>query len=199
MDTEATLVQIAHDPISFKESLRRILNSRVRRREDSPSLTCAAVLVPLLFKDGEWHVVVTQRTQHVEHHKGQISFPGGACEVEDADLRATALRETFEEIGIPPESVEILGVLDDFRTITSFVVTPFVAVVPNAIEYQLEEREVEAVLEVPLSFLLDPESSRIEPREHEGCLYQVLFWDYGSYTIWGATAQILKSMLDLIA
>lgn len=190
--------ELAHDPVAFKETLRRILIGRVRRREDDPALTCAAVLVPMLFRDGEWHVVVTQRTQHVEHHKGQISFPGGACEDQDVDLEATALRETFEEIGIPPDSVEILGVLDDFRTITSFVVTPFVAVVPASLDYRVEACEVESVLEVPLSFLLDPKSSRVEPREHEGRLYQVLFWDLGSYTIWGATAQILKGLLDLI-
>lgn len=198
MDTKPSLVHLAHDPVGFKTSLRRTLNSRLRRREDDPTLVCAAVLVPMLFRDGEWHVVVTQRTQHVEHHKGQISFPGGACEAEDVDLEATALRETFEEIGIPPECVEILGVLDDFQTITNFVVTPFVAVIPHPIDYRLEAREVESVIEVPLSFLRDPESSRVEPREHDGRLYQVLFWDYGSYTIWGATAQILKSLLDLI-
>lgn len=192
------LPELAHDPVEFKESMRRILNDRVRSKDDDPALTCAAVLVPMLFRDGEWHVVLTQRTHHVEHHKGQISFPGGACEAEDADLEATALRETFEEIGIPPDSVEVLGVLDDFRTITSFVVTPFVAVIRQPLDYRVEEREVESVLEVPLSFLLDPKSSRVEPREHEGRLFQVLFWDYGAYTIWGATAQILKGLLDLI-
>lgn len=198
MDTRPALAHLAHDPVGFIESLRHILTSRVRRTEDDPTLTCASVLVPMLFRDGEWHVVVTQRTQHVEHHKGQISFPGGACEAEDADLKATALRETFEEIGIPPDRVEILGVLDDFRTITNFVVTPFVAVVPYPLDYKIEAREVEAVLEVPLSFLLAPANSRMESREHEGRLYQVLFWDYGSYTIWGATARILKGLLDLM-
>jgi 8-oxo-dGTP pyrophosphatase MutT (NUDIX family) len=198
METMPTWVHLEHDPTRFKASLRRILNSRKRRTEEDPTLICAAVLVPMLFRDGEWHVVVTQRTQHVEHHKGQISFPGGACEAGDIDLQATALRETFEEIGIPPDQVEILGALDDFPTITNFVVTPFVAVVSHPVEYRLEACEVESVLEVPLSFLLDPESSRVEPREHDGRLYQVLFWDYGIYTIWGATAQILKGMLDLL-
>jgi 8-oxo-dGTP pyrophosphatase MutT (NUDIX family) len=198
METKLPVRRIIHDPARFKESLRHILSSRVRRAEADPTLTCAAVLVPMLFRDGEWHVVVTQRTEHVEHHKGQVSFPGGACEVDDVDLQATALRETFEEIGVPPNKVEILGSLDDFRTITRFVVTPFVAVIPYPIDYRLQIREVESVLEVPLSFLLDPQSSRVESREHEGQLYQVLFWDYGAYTIWGATAQILKGLLDLL-
>jgi 8-oxo-dGTP pyrophosphatase MutT (NUDIX family) len=156
------------------------------------------VLIPLLYKSGEWHVLVTQRTEQVEHHKGQISFPGGACDVGDAGLRATALRETFEEIGVPPESVEILGQLDDFPTISHFIVTPFVGVIPHPFGYRLNPREVEAVAEVPLSFLRDPTHLRIEQREHEGRFHDVLFWDYESYVIWGATARILKTLLDLI-
>jgi 8-oxo-dGTP pyrophosphatase MutT (NUDIX family) len=86
----------------FVQKVRRELERRERRTLRQEGLTCAAVLVPLLFRDGEWHVAVTQRTLDVEHHKGQISFPGGACEPGDADLEATALRETFEEIGVPP-------------------------------------------------------------------------------------------------
>jgi 8-oxo-dGTP pyrophosphatase MutT (NUDIX family) len=134
----------------------------------------------------------------VEHHKGQISFPGGACDVSDADLRATALRETFEEIGVPSESVEILGQLDDFPTVSHFVVTPFVGVIPHPFAYRLNRTEVEAVIEVPLSFLRDPTHLRVEQREHEGSVHEVLFWDYGTYVIWGATARILKTLLDSI-
>src|SRR5512139_3161706 len=104
----------------FKRNIHARLASRTRHTEDDPNLICAAVLVPLLYGDGEWHVLVTQRTEQVEHHKGQISFPGGACDTGDAGLRATALRETFEEIGVPPESVEVLGQLDDFPTISNF-------------------------------------------------------------------------------
>jgi 8-oxo-dGTP pyrophosphatase MutT (NUDIX family) len=108
------------------------------------------------------------------------------------------LRETSEEIGVPPEEVEVLGVLDDLATITSFVVTPFVGVIPYPFSYQLNEHEVEAVVEVPLSFLRDPSHLRVERREYQGHDYDVLFWDYGTHTIWGATARILKSLLDLI-
>ena len=92
------------------------------------------------------------------HHKGQISFPGGACEPEDTGLLATALRETEEEIGVPLETVEVLGALDDFPTITSFVVTPFVGVIPYPFAYVLNEDEVDSVIEVPISFLLDPDN-----------------------------------------
>jgi 8-oxo-dGTP pyrophosphatase MutT (NUDIX family) len=186
------------DPHWFTQRLRSILSTRDRRQVQDPGLICAAVLIPLLFKEGEWYVVVTQRTQNVEHHKGQISFPGGACDPDDVDLQATALRETFEEIGVPPDAVEILGALDDFSTITSFVVTPFIGVIPHSFAYRLERSEVEAVIEVPLSFLRVATHLRAEKREHQGRVYDVLFWDYGPYTIWGATAHILKTLLDLL-
>jgi 8-oxo-dGTP pyrophosphatase MutT (NUDIX family) len=181
----------------FQQQIRDILARRVRSKVEAPSLICAAVLIPLLSKNGEWYVLVTQRTQHVEHHKGQISFPGGACDPDDADLQATALRETFEEIGVPPESVEILGALDDFVTVTDFVVSPFVGVIPHPLAYRLNGREVDAVIEVPISYLRDRTHLRVEQREYQGRVHDVLFWDYGPYTIWGATAHMLKSLLDL--
>lgn len=198
MKDKAGLTQGGSQPRGFRHQVQDILARRVRRKIEDPSLICAAVLIPLLSKGGEWHVLVTQRTQHVEHHKGQISFPGGACEPADADLQATALRETFEEIGVPPEAVEILGALDDFVTITDFVVTPFVGVIPHPFAYRLNGCEVDAAIEVPLSFLHDHAHLRTEQREVRGRVIDVLFWDYGPYTIWGATAQMLKSLLDLL-
>ncbi|MGC9334281.1 MAG: NUDIX hydrolase [Anaerolineae bacterium] len=182
----------------LKWLVRDLLAERERRAGDAPHLTCAAVLLPLLCKGGEWHVLVTQRTHDVGHHKGQVSLPGGACEPGDASLRDTALRETYEEIGVPPESVEVLGVMDDFATVSSFVVTPFVGVIPHPFPYKLNRREVEAVVEVPLAFLHEPAHLRLEKREYGARSFSVLFWDFGPYTIWGATAQILKDFLDLI-
>lgn len=183
---------------SFPQHVRDALAQHPRRVAPASDLTCAAVLLPLLHKGGQWHVLFTQRTQDVEHHKGQISFPGGACEPVDEDLAATALRETYEEIGVPPRAVKILGALDDFPTITDFVVTPFVGILSPPLSYRLNPQEVEAVLEVPLSFFADPAGLRVEPREHRGQVFEVLFWDYGPHTIWGATARILKGFLDLI-
>lgn len=182
----------------FPQQIRALLTERQRRIIDDPALTCAAVLLPLLCKKGEWHVVVTQRTETMEHHRGQISFPGGACDLGDSDLLATALRETFEEIGVPPDVVQVLGALDDLPTVTNFVVTPFVGVIPHPVAYRPNHHEVAAVVEVPLSFLRDPAHLRVEPREYGGRVHDVLFWDYGPYTIWGATASILKGFLDLI-
>jgi 8-oxo-dGTP pyrophosphatase MutT (NUDIX family) len=153
----------------------------------------------LFNRGGEWCVLVTQRTQRVEHHKGQISFPGGACEPRDGSLEETALRETYEEIGVPPHEVEILGALDDFATISSFVVTPFVGLIPQRLAYRLNKAEVEAVIEVPLSFLREPDNLRVEQLEYQGELHDVLFWDYGPHVVWGATAHIMKSFIDLLA
>ena len=130
-------LQVGSDGFEVKQELEAVLRSRQRRTVSDPSLTCAAVLVPLLVRDGEWCVLVTRRTQHVGHHKGQMSFPGGACDAADAHLEATALRETYEEIGIPPEAVEVLGLLDDLPTITDFVITPFVGVIPYPFPYRL--------------------------------------------------------------
>jgi 8-oxo-dGTP pyrophosphatase MutT (NUDIX family) len=189
---------MSSDPKQIKQQIRTILSSRSRFILEDPALICAAVLVPLLFREGEWHVLVTQRSQTVEHHRGQISFPGGACDPEDANLLATALRETFEEIGVPPGAVEVLGALDDFATVTSFNVTPYVGVISRPFAFRLNRHEVEAVIEVPLSFLRDAAHLRVEQWEYEGSAFDVLFWDYGPYTIWGATARIIKGLLDLL-
>jgi 8-oxo-dGTP pyrophosphatase MutT (NUDIX family) len=182
----------------FKKRVRAILAQHPRRILSDPPLVRAAVLIPLLFKEGGWHVLVTQRTKTVEHHKGQISFPGGACDPDDADLLATALRETYEEIGIPPELVEVLGALDDHPTITNFVITPFVGVIPHPFTYRPNGYEVEQVIEVPLAYLCDSANLRVEQWDRgQGQVYDLLCWDYGSYSIWGVTARILKSFLDL--
>jgi 8-oxo-dGTP pyrophosphatase MutT (NUDIX family) len=182
----------------FVQRLRDSISTRQRRTSTDNELTCSAVLILLRHTFGEWHVVVTQRTETVGHHKGQMAFPGGACEPGDANLVATALRETEEEIGVRSRAIEILGALDDYPTITHFVVTPIVGILSEPTAYVLNRDEVANVVEVPLSFLADGTNLRREKREHQGKVYDLLFWDYGPYTIWGATAQMLKNLLDLI-
>lgn len=197
--TQPSAAAIDREPECFRSRLLAALAARVRTTLDDPSLTCAAVLIPLVFKDSEWRVVVTVRTEDVEHHKGQISFPGGACDPEDETLEATALREAYEEIGLPQEAVEVLGALDDFATVTDFAVTPVVGIVQHHGPYSLNQGEVAALVEVPLSFLREPGNLSVGQVEYKGELHDVLVWDYGPYSIWGATARMLKAFLDLLA
>ena len=134
----------------------------------------------------------------MKHHKGQISFPGGAFDNEDGDLRRTALRETYEEIGLKEKDVRIIGTLDDIVTSTKFVVTPFVGFLNYPYPFRLSQREIDELIEVPLSFLFDPECFS-ERERVEGGLKEVIFnYQYGKHAIWGATARILKQFLGLI-
>src|SRR5207247_5751626 len=130
----------------------------------------AAILILVCDREGEPHVVFTERTTHVEHHKGQISFPGGACDDSDDCLETTALRETFEEIGVRPEHVRIIGQLDDMVTISNFRVTPYVGLLssPTNYEFVVNDHEVAQVVEVPLSHLLDERNMELEIRQHHG-------------------------------
>ena len=135
----------------------------------------------------------------MEHHKGQISFPGGRQDKKDKDLLATALREAREEMGIIEKDVCILGELDDICTVsTDFCVSPFVALLPYPYPYKVNRQEIEEVIEVPLSGLLDNRRFRQELYEKDGQPFPVYFFQHQDHTIWGATAKILKQLLDLL-
>ncbi len=191
----------AKDSNAFKEKIRRILSQRVKHTivfTDAP-LAPAAVLVPLYKREGEYYLLFTKRTERLVHHKGQISFPGGAQHKEDRDLATTALRETFEEIGVKPEDVEILGELDRMGTVTSyFLITPFVGIIPYPYKFTVSQDEIEELVEVPISALLSKANYREENHEYEGKTYVASFFDYKGKVIWGATAKILKQFLDLV-
>jgi 8-oxo-dGTP pyrophosphatase MutT (NUDIX family) len=160
----------------------------------------AAVLVPIVDHGGEPWLVFTKRTERVGHHKGQISFPGGVVDPTDATMLEAALRECEEEIQLPRDAVEVLGVLDDSETVaTQFVITPFVGVVRRPVLWQPDGEEIEKVIEVPLAALVDEGNFRIEHWERDGIVRPVYFFEYQGDTIWGATARILKHYLDLIA
>ncbi len=185
----------------MKEKIRNILSQRERQTIafSDARLTAAAVIVPLYEKGGEYHILFTKRTEKVESHKGQISFPGGARQPEDPSLEDTALRETFEEVGVHPQDVEILGELDKMGTISSnFLITPFVAIIPYPYEFAVNRDEIEELVEVPLSALLDKGNYREEFQVYEGRPYQASFYHYKDKVIWGATARILKQFLDLV-
>lgn len=182
----------------MEEKIKEILAARDKNDLQEENLTRAAVLIPLFLKDGEYHILFTQRTEEVEHHKGQISFPGGRCDPGDHGLLETALREAQEEMGILREDVRILGELDDTCTFSDFCVSPFVGLIPYPYPFRVNPREIAEVIEVPLAGLLDERIFREENRERKGMPFPVYFYEYGPYTIWGATARILKQLLDLL-
>ena len=182
----------------LRKRIEAALADRPRRVVEREGLVPAAVLL-LLTHQAEPHVLFTKRTEQVAHHKGQISFPGGIVETWDASRLETALREAAEEIGLPPSAVEILGTLDDTETrATRFVITPFVGLIREPVRYTPDGREIERVLEVPLAALLDPANFRVEIWERDDQTSPVYFYEYRGETIWGATARILKQLLDIV-
>jgi 8-oxo-dGTP pyrophosphatase MutT (NUDIX family) len=158
-------------------------------------LSRAAVLVPLVFRGPEPELLFTRRTETVETHKGQISFPGGVMHENDSGTVATALRETEEEIGVPSALIEPLGLLDDLHTPTGFIITPVVGLVANLPGVHPNPAEVAEIFFVPLEFFLDPVSGRSEERRVGEKLWEVWYYDYGGRTIWGATAAIIRSLV----
>jgi 8-oxo-dGTP pyrophosphatase MutT (NUDIX family) len=177
------------------------LRARLEAREPFPSEPAdgqrrAAVLIPLYVREGALWIVLTRRTETVEHHRGQISFPGGAEEDADATPLQTALRETQEELGVEAEDVRYLGSLSPLTTVTDFYVEPFVGAIPYPYVFRPAEAEIAEVVEVPVAPLLDPRA--LERRAFPGRDEPVLFYHHGSHVIWGATARMLKELLDCL-
>ena len=163
-----------------------------------PRLRPAGVLIPLVERDDELTVILTERSADLRHHAGQISFPGGGMERHDADIVATALREAHEEVGISPTDVEVAGFLKPTPTVTGFAVTPVVGFVPAAVELTLDPVEVRQAFEVPLDFLMDAGNAVTTQREFEGETVSVISYDYDGHRIWGATAGILMALMDIL-
>lgn len=158
----------------------------------------ACVLVPLVMNDGRLCLLLTKRTDHVEHHKGQISFPGGMVDETDRSPDHTALRELEEEIGIPESCVELLGTLNDIMIPTGFIVTPLVGLIHNLDELHINHDEVAETLFIPLDKFFDPALCRSEMRELKGALRQIFVYDVWKEPVWGATAHIIKQFTELI-
>jgi 8-oxo-dGTP pyrophosphatase MutT (NUDIX family) len=156
-------------------------------------LAPAAVLIPIVLRS-ELTVLLTQRTDALPRHAGQIAFPGGRMEPTDRDPIATALREAQEEIGLDPSFVEPLGYLDAYRTGTGFRIFPVVSFVQEGFTLKLDEREVADAFEVPLAFLMDEDNHRIEARSWRGTERRFYAMPFEQRYIWGATAGIMKNM-----
>lgn len=185
------------------ETLRRRLDIALSRHPrvalDRSDLVSAAVLLPITDHGGP-HILFTKKSEAVPHHKGQFSFPGGICEERDASRVETALREAWEEVRIPAEAVEVLGLLDDTATrATPFVITPVVGIIRGPVEFKPDGREIERVIEVPLDLLRDPSIFRTEIWERGGEPHPVHFYQVSvEDVVWGATARILKQFLELV-
>jgi len=183
---------------TLRDDLRRVLLAP----EDALALevlgrTDAGVLVPLYLDDGDVHVVFTKRRDDLRRHPGEISFPGGRYDEGEDDLRATALREAQEEIGLPPEAVDIIGALQPTPTIaTGYAVYPFVGLIEPGRTWTLSPREVTAVIELPLPALLAGYGRRRLIRR--GLPIRTDTYLVGEHLIWGATARILSDLFDRI-
>jgi 8-oxo-dGTP pyrophosphatase MutT (NUDIX family) len=157
----------------------------------------AAVLVPLFVMDDEIGVVLTQRTAHLRRHSGQVSFPGGAWEPGDTTLKDTALRESYEEIGLDPAVVDVLGMLDDVPTVGSdYMVRPYVARIPYPYDFVPDSEEVDRIILPPLDLFADVTKRREELRERDGVTHHVFFFDFDGAVVWGATARMLVSLVE---
>ena len=183
---------------SATDVIRLILSENPKKTIVDPSLTPAAVMLLLYPKDGEFCVLLNKRSDHVEHHKGEISFPGGRKDEADETLLHTALRETYEEMGIRPEDVEVLGEVDDMPTSSQFLISTTVATIPYPYLFKPNKQEVAEVLEVPISALMDEDNARDEVRITDGQLLNSPSYAYQGHLVFGATARVLKRFLELI-
>ncbi len=168
--------------------------------DDAPPGIASAVLVPLFVRDDALHLLYTKRSDHVPHHRGQVSFPGGR-HVADADptLLATALRETEEEIGVAPAHVEVLGPLPPIHTFrTNFLITPFVGVIPHPYDFRPSPFEVSEIFDVSIAHLLDPASAAEEQWTFDDGTFPVRTFRSGAHVIWGATHRITTTLLEAL-
>ena len=178
--------------LALAQTLPPILEAGATASDDE--LTPAAVLVPIIDRPSGLTILLTQRTAHLRDHAGQVSFPGGRCEADDAGPVATALREAEEEVGLSPAQVEVLGHLPEYRTSTGFRVMPVVGLVTPPLNLRLDDFEVADVFEPPLAFLMDPANHQRQCVEWQGAAREFWAMPWQGYYIWGATAGMLVSL-----
>jgi 8-oxo-dGTP pyrophosphatase MutT (NUDIX family) len=184
------------------EQIKEILRAREPAviEDGSSQYRQAAVLIPLFRDKDEYKILFTKRTDRVDEHKGQISFPGGSVDEGDASYKETALREAFEEVGLLREDVRILGRTDDSLTVASnFIIHPFVGFIPYPYPFEINSHEVKRLIEVPFgTFLEHRAATREDVYEFEGVLYEGPVYDYQGDIIWGASARIMENFLEIL-
>ena len=164
-------------------------------------LKCAAVLIPLVWWKEAWHLVFTRRTEVVEHHKGQVSFPGGGCNADENTPEQTALREAEEEIGLKPGDVRLLGRLNEVLTITRYRVMPVAGVMPWPYEVRIESAEVERVFTIPLLWLSQRKNWEEQPAMPAGVSLSfpvITYHPYEGEVLWGASARMTHNFLSVL-
>jgi 8-oxo-dGTP pyrophosphatase MutT (NUDIX family) len=187
---------------TFPQTIKNILGSRSPEviPDDDRVYKHACVLIPVFLQNGEYRILFTKRTSRVEHHKGQISFPGGSVEKEDQTFEDTALREAREEIGLRRRDVKILGRIDDALTVVSdFVVHPVVGLIPHPYDFRINRVEVKRIIVVPIT-VFHPENfeTRRTEVEVEGFTYRGVSFEYHGDIIWGATARMMDNFVKII-
>jgi 8-oxo-dGTP pyrophosphatase MutT (NUDIX family) len=185
--------------VEINQKLKVAISSRTKLYLHEPSRKPSAVLVPIYYQQGEHFILFTKRTELVHHHKGEISFPGGGYHPDDGNLLRTALRESFEEIGLDPSEVEVLGELDDIFTKGSpYVITPFVGSIHPHYEYKVSNFEIAEIIRISVRSLLEEGCRREEPEIVLSGVSQVPYvYTFHDKIITGATARILKQFLDI--
>ncbi len=173
-------------------------HTEAQRKKHKHGQTRAAVLIPVIATGDQLDLLLTQRTDLVEHHKNQISFPGGAVDSGDNSIVDAALRETEEELGISSLDIDVIGMIDEVTTPSGFLITPVVGILKKLPALTLNTTEVKDAFTVPLSFFYDNANLRIELLEFEGKKREVYFYEYGDKTIWGVTAYMIKLFLECI-
>ena len=180
--------------------MRTAVLGREKKKVAGERLIQSAVLVPLLDKEGELHVLLTERTHVVSSHKGQVCFPGGTRNPDDGALLTTALRETWEETGVRPEDVEVVGEIDDnVVQSTGYVITPFVGFIPYPYPFRPSESETKDIFLVPLQLLREPARFYRQERVISGYYYYGPVCDFDGHVIWGATGRILEHLVELLS
>lgn len=183
--------------LSTPAMLKQVLAERVKVDITDSDLMPAAVLIVLYAKSGSYHVLLNKRSELVEYHKGEISFPGGARDPEDEDFVDTALRETEEEMGVSRGDITILGQLDDIITRTNFGVRVYVGTIPYPYPFKPSADEIAEVLEIPISVLQDPTNLLQDARLVDGELSITISYACDGHVVFGATATILEQFLDI--
>lgn len=161
-------------------------------------LKASAVLVPIVERGSDYSIMLTKRSSRLKSHSGQVSFPGGRCDDEDAHAMATALREANEEINLPHKNVEVIGAMEDYETVTGYSVSPVVGFVNPEFKVIPEISEVEDVFEVPLDFILNEGNHTIESIMWKGAMRHYYVFPHDNHKIWGATAAMLVRFAKLV-